>query len=458
MNTVVLWVSHILIRHERSDSEVPFVFGGAPSSPPPKRTREEALALALSVRERAAAAPETFARLAKEYSEDAFTGPEGGSLGGIAASQLLTDSPVLDALAAIGPGEVSRVVETRHGFHVLLRRAPPPLATIAARRIVVPYVGVRRVGTVPVAPTRSRSDALAVAQSVAATLRNDPARFDELLARYSPPEQIAEGGDFGVWTNQEQGVYPRERERLAQLKVGEITDPIEGTDGFQVFVRTAIPVEWAEYAVRVNEVWYRADAPPQDAQSHDNVLRKAQETARVLVGAPDRWEALRGENCCAEAQFWSRGRTARSWVEMVASLPIGGVSPVPLDRRPYFRIVQRLDPSHAEPAPVRFDLPAPDGIDLRRIAASSRGTAVQKFVRALGDQTSKALGLDPDAARRLTSLHDQLAVAFGDRESRQTREQALDTFDTQLRSVLNADQYTQYRKLAENIVGAKVMQ
>jgi peptidyl-prolyl cis-trans isomerase C len=90
--------------------------------------RTEARLRAEEVRGRARAGQD-FAALAKKYSEDSTTRDQGGALEPFARGGMM---PPFEAAAfALKPGEVSEVVETAYGFHVikLLERIPgEPLA------------------------------------------------------------------------------------------------------------------------------------------------------------------------------------------------------------------------------------------------------------------------------------------------------------------------------------------
>jgi parvulin-like peptidyl-prolyl isomerase len=69
----------------------------------------------------AEATPENFARLARALSTDPGSGPSGGSLGAYSEQQFRQqfDPTFVEASLALEPGDVSGVVETSFGFHVI---------------------------------------------------------------------------------------------------------------------------------------------------------------------------------------------------------------------------------------------------------------------------------------------------------------------------------------------------
>ena len=78
--------------------------------------RDSVRALAEEIQQRAEAG-EDFAALAREYSQDPGTGQEGGDLGWFERGRMV--QPFEEAAFALQPGEVSEVVETPFGLHII---------------------------------------------------------------------------------------------------------------------------------------------------------------------------------------------------------------------------------------------------------------------------------------------------------------------------------------------------
>jgi hypothetical protein len=100
--------SHILVSYQ----------GATRAKPTVTRTRDEARALATQLAARAHEPGVDFAQLAKD-SSDGPSGVEGGALPRFGRQQMV--KPFSDAAFALRPGEISGVVETNFGFHVIRR-------------------------------------------------------------------------------------------------------------------------------------------------------------------------------------------------------------------------------------------------------------------------------------------------------------------------------------------------
>jgi parvulin-like peptidyl-prolyl isomerase len=100
--------SHVLIQYK----------GSMRASPDVKRTKDEAKKLAAEVLNKAKKGQD-FAGLAKQYSDEPGAKDRAGNLGKFGKGQMV--KPFSDAAFALKPGQVSDIVETDFGFHVIKR-------------------------------------------------------------------------------------------------------------------------------------------------------------------------------------------------------------------------------------------------------------------------------------------------------------------------------------------------
>ncbi|MCC6556606.1 MAG: peptidyl-prolyl cis-trans isomerase [Polyangiaceae bacterium] len=93
--------------------------GGRRAPPNVERTKDEAKARATEAMKKAKADPSKFADLVKEYSDEPGAGARGGDLGKFPKGAMVPEFQA--GLEKIKVGEVSDLVETPFGFHVILR-------------------------------------------------------------------------------------------------------------------------------------------------------------------------------------------------------------------------------------------------------------------------------------------------------------------------------------------------
>ena len=105
---------------ELSAAHVLIMYNGSERAPAEiTRTKDEALALAKEIATKAKAEDADFAALAREHS-DCPSGLDGGSLGSFRPGDM---TPAFsEATAKLAVGEVSDLVETPFGYHIILRQ------------------------------------------------------------------------------------------------------------------------------------------------------------------------------------------------------------------------------------------------------------------------------------------------------------------------------------------------
>ena len=173
-----------------------------------------------------------FTKLAASYS-DSVDALKGGELGFRTADRL--PQLFVDAVANLKEGEVSPVLKSPNGFHILkligkrtqsvLKEGSSPAAAAVqqthARHILI-----------KVNQVVSSAEALRKLTDLKQRLDNKSATFEELAKLYSNDGSAAKGGDLGF-------IYPGdtvpEFERaMNALKVGEVSAPIETQFGYHL--------------------------------------------------------------------------------------------------------------------------------------------------------------------------------------------------------------------------------
>jgi hypothetical protein len=362
----LLWGAHILIAHrDVLPGAVPFKLPEwRPAWPGPERSRRDAWLLAESLARQARSDPEKFARLARDHSEDAATKDLGGSLGTVSADQLREWPEVLDAFAALGFGEVSRVVESDFGFHVLLRKPPPAEQRVGAARLVLAYDRApwlhRFLGYRPI-PSRSRSEAFELGRSLYQRLREHPEDFERLVREHSDHRDALRGGDFGEWSTREPTPFSREIEVLAALPVGQVAEPIDSPFGVEILKRTPERAR-ARFAMAALEQNFDPRLPDNDPASRTSVRK----TLAALLPAPGKSAAgaLDSQLQLERVLSWVEGRGDAADEIALRQLAFGELATELVERGSSVAIVRRLEPQPEPAPPVRLDLPAPESPDL----------------------------------------------------------------------------------------------
>jgi peptidyl-prolyl cis-trans isomerase SurA len=170
-----------------------------------------------------------FAKTAATYS-DSSDALNGGDLGWRAQDRL--PQLFLDAVANLKPGEVSAIVKSGNGFHIIKlvdrrnasvadKAGAPAVEQTHARHILIKVNQV-------VSAAEARRKLLELKER----LDHKAATFEELAKLYSNDLSASKGGDLG-WIYPGDTVPEFER-AMNELKPGEVSQPIESPFGFHL--------------------------------------------------------------------------------------------------------------------------------------------------------------------------------------------------------------------------------
>lgn len=171
-----------------------------------------------------------FAKVAATYS-DASDGLQGGDLGWRTQERL--PQLFIDATAGLKPGEVSAIVKSANGFHILklVGKRSPSLVRTGAAAPAVQQTHARHI-LIKVNQVVSSTEARRKLVELKERLDNNAAKFEDLAKLYSNDLSASKGGDLG-WIYPGDTVPEFERAMNA-LQPGQISEPIESPFGYHL--------------------------------------------------------------------------------------------------------------------------------------------------------------------------------------------------------------------------------
>ena len=171
-----------------------------------------------------------FAKLAATYS-DGSDALSGGDLGWRSPERL--PQLFVDAVLKLQQGQVAPVVKSANGYHVLklLGKRSLPQVAGATAPTSVQQTRVRHI-LIKVNQLVSAADARRKLLEVKERLVNKAAKFEDLAKSFSNDGSASKGGDLG-WLFPGDTV-PEFEKAINELKIGEISDPVESSYGFHL--------------------------------------------------------------------------------------------------------------------------------------------------------------------------------------------------------------------------------
>lgn len=159
----------------------------------------------------------SFAELAKQYSEDSTTASQGGNLGFFAKGQMV--KPFEDAAFALKKGEVSNIVQTQFGFHLIkMEDIKGGIVTsfAEARQDIIKSLSAEKAKKSVYELANQAYEKIILAGSLEKYAEGGQAQIQEtdFFARKSPPKNLAEADAL--------------LDAAFALKKGELSSLVEG--------------------------------------------------------------------------------------------------------------------------------------------------------------------------------------------------------------------------------------
>ncbi|MDZ7314538.1 MAG: peptidylprolyl isomerase [candidate division KSB1 bacterium] len=188
---------------------------------PGESARLEALDRAMQIRRRLLTGAD-FAELAKAVSDDPGSAERGGDLGFVSRTDLVRE--YVEAAVKLQPGEISDVVESQFGFHII-KMEEKRGDKLRTRHILV-------------AIKPKREDELAAAEKIKRIHQElmNGADFEEMVLKYSDDASTKnDKGHLGRYEVEQLRRMAKEFVfALTGLKPGEISDPVKTSYGFHI--------------------------------------------------------------------------------------------------------------------------------------------------------------------------------------------------------------------------------
>lgn len=284
--------------------------------------------------------PAAFAELSRKHS-DGPSGKWGGDLGTWMRGKMVP--AFQQAIDSLKIGEISSPVETPFGFHVMFRLRPVPTVEVSAEQLVVAYKGATKAkDTVK----RTREQAQALAKRYQKLARQKPEKFPELVKKHSDGEGKDQGGRMGTWWTSSRRVPAVFSRVLAELKVGEISVPVETPFGFHLLRRIKLPPILAGSHILVSFVEKKLRGVTRTRQEAETRAAQAATEARK---SPDKFAELvqkysdspRGhDGKPGSLGAWRQGSMLPEVEKALLKLKVGEVSD-PVETKYGFHVVKR---------------------------------------------------------------------------------------------------------------------
>jgi len=335
-----------------------------------------------------------FEDLAKEYSQDDTTKAKGGDLGWIQRGQTVPEFE--QAAFALKKGEISDLVKTMFGFHVikLIDREEARTKTFdEVRATIVPII----------ASQMAQEQAAEVTERMAAAVRESSRTSIEVIAKKFnlqvgtvPP--VAASDPLGPL-----GTSSELRDYVFSAQIGEDSTPIRVDRGTVVAsvtqIQPARPATLADVRAKVEADYRNEESTTLTKQRAEELYKRVQGGESLAAAA----KALGFE--VQTSEFLSQNDTLASLVPMhrlaaAFNLPVGQTSP-PLDQASnwfIYKVVERQEPNPEDLAKQKADIE-------RQLTLAKQQMAFDAFQESLRQRLSREgkLRINDQVLKRLST-------------------------------------------------------